>query len=190
MDPSPNVTALLCAVGAGDEEAIDKLFAVLYDDLRLVAQRQLAGRGAPQTLTPTVVVHEVYLKLQAADQITLHNRNHFLTLAARAMRQVLVDHARARLAGKRGGGARRTLLDENQLRVEDDAASILELDSALTRLEAQDGRLVQLVSLRFFGGLSAEETAEVMGITTRTLRRDWRKARAYLYADLYGDDQV
>lgn len=188
MQQNPDITALLGALRHGDEQAMDALFSILYDELRRVAHRQLAARGGALTLSPTVVVHEVYLKLQAAGQVTAHDRGHFLTLAARAMRQVLVDHARARLAEKRGGGARRTLLDDGHLGVAEDATTILELDSALGRLQGVDERLARLVLLRFFAGLSTEETAETLGVTTRTLRRDWRKARAYLYADLYGHE--
>jgi RNA polymerase sigma factor (TIGR02999 family) len=135
------------------------------------------------------VVHEVYIKLLGHGATTLQDRSHFLTLAARAMRQVMVDHARARLTQKRGGGAKHELLDESRIEIDADASTILDLDSALDRLQELDPRLGKVVSLRFFGGLSSDETAAILGVTDRTVRRDWRKARAFLYGELGGDQE-
>lgn len=138
-----DVTDLIVALRNGDPGALDALFGALYDELRRVAHRQLAGQDGAHTLSATAVVHEVYLELQGPGAATLQDRAHFLTLAARAMRQVLVDYARARLSKKRGGGARRTVLDEAEIRVNDEAETIVALDPALDRLQATDERLAQ-----------------------------------------------
>lgn len=189
MTDGGRVTVLLAALREGDEGAVDALFAVLYDELRGLAHRQLAGRGG--TLSTTAMVHEAYLKLLGSERVTAQDRAHFFALSARVMRQILVDRARASRAQKRGGGAMHMPLDEGLAGLAAGDASadvVLELDAALQDLQAADPRLARLVELRFFVGMEVEECAELMGVTARTLRRDWRKARAFLYAALEGGE--
>ena len=189
MTDGGRVTVLLAALREGDEGAVDALFAVLYEELRALAHRQLAGRGG--TLSTTAMVHEAYLKLLGSERVSAQDRAHFFALAARVMRQILVDHARASRAQKRGGGAMHMPLDEGLVGLSTGNASadvVLELDAALQDLQAADPRLARLVELRFFVGMEVEECAELMGVTARTLRRDWRKARAFLYAALEGGE--
>lgn len=161
--------------------ALDALYAQVYDQLRRLAHDQRARQGASETLNTTALVHEAYLRLAESDAAAWNDRNHFLALAARAMRFVVVDHARARVAEKRGGGARPVSLDEEQLPPPDRAEELLAIDEALTRLEANDPRLGQLVQLRFFAGLDYEEIAGVVGRSVPTVKRAWARARAWLY---------
>ena len=183
------ITRLLRTVGDG-ASAADQLWERVYPELRRRAASLIRNERSNHTLSATAVVNEAYVRLASRMANEWEDRSHFYNVASGIMRHVLIDHARAHRADKRGGGARPTLLEESQVALDDDPAAILELDSALERLHGADPRLAQLVSLRFFGGLSTDETAEVLGITTRTLRRDWRKARAFLYADLYGHDDA
>ncbi len=162
-------------------DALDALYAQVYDQLRRLAHDQRARQGASETLNTTALVHETYLRLAESDAAAWNDRNHFLALAARAMRFVVVDHARARLADKRGGGVRAVSLDEDQLPPPDRAEELVAIDEALTRLEGHDARLGQLVQLRFFAGLNFEEIAEVVGLSVPTVKRDWARARAWLY---------
>jgi RNA polymerase sigma factor (TIGR02999 family) len=179
-----DVSVLLAAASAGDRQAADQAFALVYGDLQRLARRQVqraqTGPGA------TSLVHEVYLRLVRADAMHLDSREHFFALAARAMRQLVVDHARNRAAVKRGGGAIAQDLDEIAERVGTlgDAERMLGLDQALTRLAALDHQLVSLVEMRFFAGLELTEIAEITGRSERSLKRDWRKARAILHANL------
>lgn len=161
--------------------ALDALYAQVYDQLRRLAHDQRARQGASETLNTTALVHEAYLRLAESDAAAWNDRKHFLALAARAMRFVVVDHARARVAEKRGGGARAVSLDEEQLPPPDRAEELLAIDEALTRLEANDPRLGQLVQLRFFAGLDYEEISGVVGRSVPTVKRDWARARAWLY---------
>ena len=185
------VTRLLVAARQGDASAMPRLVALLYDELRAVARRQLR-RGRPgQTISTTALVHEAYLKLADHGGFGLHDRVHFLSVAAVAMRQILVDAARRRMAKKRGGEGVRITLDglhpePGRRDVEARAAEILAVDRALTSLAAFDERLGRLVELRFFAGLTEEETAQVLDTSERTVRRDWRKARAFLFQALGG----
>lgn len=186
-----DVTALLAAAGAGDRDAADQAFALVYDDLQRLARRQV--RAAQAEASATSLVHEVYLRLVRQDAMQLNDREHFFALAARAMRQLIVDHARTRAAVKRGGGVAPESLDEIDERVgggAGDAERLIDLDQALTRLAAFDPDLVRLVEMRFFAGLELEEIAKLGGRSERSLKRDWRKARAILHAnlDLGGDD--
>ena len=187
MNAEPNVTAMLAAMRDGDQEALDRLFAVLYDELHRLARAQLARRGGTPTLNTTVVVHETYLKLVGHGALSLQDRSHFFALSARAMRQVVVQHARRRLAEKRGGDVVHTLLDDQVIALDQDAETLLGLDAALDRLHALDERLSEVVELNFFAGLTHEEIAELRAVTPRTVRRDWRKARAILYDELFGE---
>lgn len=183
------ITELLVDLRSGDRAALDRLFDLVYQDLHLRAHRQLGGRSPGGTLDTTALVHETYLKLSDASQLELEDRRHFFAVAARAMRQIAVDHARRSLAQKRGGGAAMVTLDPSRLAAdhEDVPTDIVALDRALGELTALDERLARTVELRFFAGLSVEETAELLGVSERTVKRDWRKARAFLYDALQGD---
>lgn len=187
MASDPGITQLLAALREGDAEALDVLFPLVYRELREMAHRQLA-RGGRGTLNTTAVVHEAYLRFAERDGISPSDRIHFFALAARAMRQILIDHARRRLAKKRGGGAPHDLLDDRDIAVEARATELLDLDRALERLGVLDERLARVVELRFFSGMSVEETAEALDVAPRTVKRDWRKARAFLFRELHGAD--
>lgn len=185
LSPRPEITRLLAAVGAGDAAARETLYALVYPDLRRIASAHLRGRGSA-TLSTTGMVNEAYLRLAGAGD--WESRVHFLSVASRAMRQILVDHARRRLAAKRGGGQAHLTLDEAQAGATPRALEVLALDQALGRLESLSPRLTQVVELRFFGGLSVEETAGALGVTDRTVKRDWRKARSLLLTWLEDGD--
>lgn len=185
------VTRLLAAARQGDANAVPQLVSLLYGELRAMARRQLR-RGRPgQTITTTVLVHEAYLRLVDRRGASFQDRAHFLSVAAVAMRHILVDAARRHAAKKRGGdGVRITFdgleADPGQQGSEARAVEILAVDRALTGLAALNERLSKLVELRFFAGLTEEETAQVMDTSERTVRRDWRKARAFLFQALGG----
>jgi RNA polymerase sigma factor (TIGR02999 family) len=176
MTESP--TELLDAAGRGDEAAQGRLFTLLYEELRRCAHRQLGGRG--ETLSTTALVHETFVKLVAADTLRLESRRHFMALAARAMRQVLVDHARRAGADKRGGGAAFVTLDDRVPDAPPEACEVLALDRALAELERVDARAARVVQLHFFGGLSFLSIAELEGLNERTIKRDWQAARLVL----------
>jgi len=185
------ITGLLVAARQGDSDAASRLMALVYDELRVMARRQLRGRRPGQTLTTTALVHEVYLKLVDQNGLPWQDHSHFFSVASIAMRHILVDSARRRIAKKRGGEDVRIPLDELRLGggepdAEARAVEILAIDRALTGLAELNERLSQLVELRFFAGLTEEEAAEVMGTSERTVRRDWRKARAFLFQALGG----
>jgi RNA polymerase sigma factor (TIGR02999 family) len=165
---------------------LDASFAAVYSELRRLAHRQLARDTPGVTLSTTALVHEVYVKLAGGQLVGLRGSEHFLALAARAMRQILVDHARARRSEKRGGGFVLTQLEEGSVAVDGLGEELLAVDAALGRLEALDPRLARLVEWRFFAGLSEAEIATALGRTERTVRRDWRKARAFLFRELGG----
>jgi len=187
---SGEITGLLAAARQGNGDAAQRLMALVYDELRAMARRQLRYRRPGQTITTTALVHEAYLKLVDQHGATWEDRSHFFSVAALAMRHILVDSARRRVAKKRGGEDVRITLDELRLGGEPDAEAraveVLAIDRALTSLAALNERLSQLVELRFFAGLTEEETAEAMGTSERTVRRDWRKARAFLFQALGG----
>jgi RNA polymerase sigma factor (TIGR02999 family) len=170
----------------GNPEAVSDAFEAAYDELRRIARRQLRARRPGETLRPTALVNEAFLKL-AGRSIDPADRHHFLALAARAMRQVLVDYARERGARKRGGDRRRTTLDDGTVSIDGIAEEMLGIDRALTALGRVDEGLARLVEWRFFGGMTEEEIATAMGVTARTVRRDWQKARAFLYRELRKD---
>lgn len=185
------ITSLLAAARQGDGSATHRLMTLVYDELRAMARRQLRYRRPDQTITTTALVHEAYLKLVDQNGATWQDRSHFFSVAALAMRHILVDSARRRVAKKRGGEDVRITLDEFRLSGEETdaetrAVEVLAVDRALTSLAALDERLSQLVELRFFAGMTEEETAQVMGTSERTVRRDWRKARAFLFQALGG----
>jgi RNA polymerase sigma factor (TIGR02999 family) len=192
-DTPGEITLLLAAARDGERDAMDRVFGLVYRELRSLAHRQLGYGQRDGTLQTTALVHEAYLKLARRETLELRDRAHFFALAARAMRQILVDYARERLAQKRGGGALVLELDEGRSAASspDDGpfasdAEVLALDAALTRLATLDERLGKLVELRFFGGLSVEETAKLLAVSDRTVKRDWRRARAFLHVELAG----
>jgi RNA polymerase sigma factor (TIGR02999 family) len=178
---SGQVTRLLAAVRDGDRRAIDHVFSLVYAELHGAARRQLARARPGQTLSTTVLVHEAYLKLADSPRAHWTDRGHFFAVAAKAMRQIIIDYARTASRQKRGGGLERIPLDAIDIADEARASELVELDAALTRLEAFSDRLARIVELRFFAGLSIEETAEALGAPSHQIKRDWRKARAFLF---------
>jgi RNA polymerase sigma factor (TIGR02999 family) len=184
------LTDLLAAWRGGDPAARDQAFATVYDDLRALARRHVRRLRPGETLRTTALVHEAYLKLSRGQSLPVQDRAHFFALASRAMRQVLVDAARTRRAAKRGGDAPPATLDDDALRVDAAGEEILGLDRALARLAALDPRAASVVEWRYFGGLSEPEIAAALGVTERTVRRDWRQARAFLYRELGGSGEA
>jgi RNA polymerase sigma factor (TIGR02999 family) len=182
-----DVTRLLGQACAGDRQAFDQLLPVIYQELRRVAERQLRRERPDHTLGVSGLVHEAYLKLVDQLQVDCQCREHFYSLAARAMRQILVDYARKRQAGKRGGEWNRTSIENKQLGFDSPLEELLAVEEALEKLGRTDERLRKLVEYRFFCGLSEQETAELLGVTVRTVQRDWVKARAWLYRELYSE---
>ena len=175
-----DVTELVRAAGRGDVDALRTLFAAVYDELKRLAHRQLAVSPNP-TINTTGLVHETYLKLVQPDRHRLNDRGHFFATAARAMRQIVVDHARRRLADKRGAAVQPVTLDEQIGADALDPSQLVHLDDALWRLQQLEPRLAEIVELRFFAGLSVEQVAELRDVAPRTVIRDWRRARAYLF---------
>jgi RNA polymerase sigma factor (TIGR02999 family) len=186
MDPHGEVTRLLSELGRGGHAAADRLMPLVYDELRRIARRQLRRERADHTLDTTALVHEAYVKLVGLDRIAWQNRSHFLAVAARAMRRVLVDYAVGRKARKRGGLLRRVPLDDVDLPANQPADLVIALDEALRRLEGVNPRLSQLVDCRYFGGMSIEETAQALDLSPATIKRDWNVARAWLNRELQG----
>jgi RNA polymerase sigma factor (TIGR02999 family) len=180
----PGVTQLLAACSGGDETAFAEIFQVLYKDLRRRAHHQLRAWGAGQTLNTTALVHEAYLKLVDQSQASVRDRGHFLAIAARAMRNIVIDYARSRLASKRGSGRANLELESQDIAIEDDAGRLVELDEILVKLSAINERLTQVVECRFFGGLTEEETAIALDSSVRTVQREWMRARAWLQSNL------
>jgi RNA polymerase sigma factor (TIGR02999 family) len=178
-----SVTDALLAIRDGERSGVGRLFAIVYDELGRVARRQL-GPGARQTLDTTSLIHEAYLRMVDQTRVTFADRAQFFAYASRAMRSILVDHARRRCAEKRGGGVRPLPLEESIAGVAYQTDLLLAVDEALDRLDALEPRLRQVVECRYFGGMSEEDTATALGISPRTVRRDWRKARAWLYDEL------
>ena len=186
-DSRSEVTRILLDLsGAPDERAAARLFEVVYDELRRLAARLLRGERAGHTIQPTSLVHEAYLRLVDATGLHPESRAHFFGIAARAMRQVLVDHARRRAAAKRGGGLDRITLVEGVAGEEDRAYELLELEEALERYAAIDARAARVVELRVFGGLTGDEAAAVLGVSRRTVDGDWAMAKMWLTRELAG----
>lgn len=183
---NPRVTGLLLAWAGGDADAPGELVSAVYDELRRKARRLLRNEGPGHSLAPTALVHETYLKLVDQRRVEWRNRAHFYAIAARLMRRVLVDHARARLADKRGGWATRVPIDGIDVSAAAAGVDVLALDESLQRLGMLEPRQVHLVELRFFGGLSIEEAAGALNVSPATAKRDWTAARAWLYRDLRG----
>ena len=189
MASSPrNITALLAEAGSGDEEARHVLWQSVYEDLRQIAHRELYRRRPGQTLQTTALVNEAYLKLVGQTPAGWENRLHFFAIAATAMRHILIDYARQRHRQKRGGGQAHIALDEAVVVARERAETFLALDKALTRLATLNERWAQVVEYRFFGGMTEAEIAHLFGVSERTVRRDWRKARAWLATALAEPD--
>ena len=189
MESPRDVTLLLQSATAGEPGAVRDLFAAVYDDLRRRARAHLSRERPDHTLQPTALVHEAFMRLVDQDRAVWQNRAHFLAVAAQAMRRILVDHARARNSLKRPGGKVHLDLDES-LVLGDEAADpvVIALDEALRRLEQIEPAVAQVVELRFFGGLSVEETAAALGVSEPTVKRAWRRARDFLQRELGDDD--
>ncbi|MDJ0520476.1 MAG: sigma-70 family RNA polymerase sigma factor [Planctomycetota bacterium] len=182
--PAGPLTRLLAGVERDEAGAREALFDAVYGELRSMAGSRMAGERRDHTLQPTALVHEAFVKLVGRDAPGWQDRGHFLNAAARAMRQILVDHARSRGAQKRGGGAAKVTLEETSHGTVDAGAEVLEVHEALGRLEAIEGKLARVVELRYFAGLTVEETAAVLGSTERTVYRLWERARIWLLREM------
>lgn len=183
--PDGQVTILLKAMKDGDQSAADKLLPLVYKELHRLAKSYMHRERKDHTLQPTALINEAYLRL-AREDIAWQNREHFIGVAAKVMRRVLVDHARAHNAAIRGGGIMRVELDENLVTSRERSNEVLLLDNALTKLEELDPRQAKVVEFRYFGGLSIEQVAGILGIAPRTVKRDWALARIWLYKQIQG----
>lgn len=187
--PEDEITEVLMALGRRDPGALDRLLPLVYDELRRVAHHRLAAEPAGHTLSTTALVHEAYLKLAGQSRTQWRSRGHFFAIASRAMRRILVDYARRHRALRRGGDSdgaspRRVSLDDVEIAVAERADALLALDDALERLARMDPRMAQIVECRFFAGLSEPETATALGVSRRTVAREWAVARGWLYQEL------
>jgi RNA polymerase sigma factor (TIGR02999 family) len=181
MSASISSASVLGELRSGSRESLDRLVPLLYQQLRAIAHRQIVRRANGGTLDTTGLVHEAYLKVVDQSRVDVHGRAHFLALASLAMRHVLVDRAKARRRLKRGGGTRKRIaFDENRIASHDQPDALLQLDEALSWLAGLEPRLARVVECRFFAGLTEEEVAEALGVTVRTVQRDWAKARMLL----------
>ena len=186
------ITKLLADWHAGDAEALERLAPLVYAELRRIARRQIGREREGHTLQATALVNEAYLRLAGGEGPAVQDRAHFYAVCAQVMRHVLVDHARAHTRDKRGGGAMHVPLDEAAFAAARDSDELVALDEALRGLEEVDPQKARVVALRYFAGLSIEETAEVLGISPTTVRREWRRAKAWLYRAIAerSDDEV
>jgi RNA polymerase sigma factor (TIGR02999 family) len=180
MDAPTRPTDVLTELRSGAQHSLDQVVALTYTELRAIAHRRLATRGPGGTLSTTALVHEAYLKLVDQSRAGWHDLAHFRALASLAMRHVLVDRARERCTVKRGGVRRQITLDDEVMAAEDQPEVLLQLNEALERLATVEPRLARVVDCRFFGGMTEQETAEALDLTTRTVQRDWVKARVLL----------
>lgn len=183
-----DVTRVLDELAAGDTEALEKLWPLVSDELRYLAGHYLRGERRDHTLQPTALVHEAYLRLVGDHEMVWEGRVHFFNVAAQAMRRILIDHARRRGAAKRGSDRRKFSLDEVIEPFEYRDEYLVALDEALTELASVDEQLSRVVELRFFGGLSIEETAKVLGVSGMTVKRAWKMARGWLHREITKDD--
>ena len=191
MSENPDVTLLLSALTRGDEGAASKLIPAVYDELRRLAGSYMRRERVDHTLQATALVHEAYLKLVEQRSVNWQSRAHFFGVAAQLMRRILIDHARGHSRQKRGGDEQKVSLDEALIFSKQQADELLAVDDSLNQLAKIDPRQAKVVEMRFFGGLSIDEAAEVLGISPKTVKRDWSVAKAWLYADLkerYGID--
>jgi RNA polymerase sigma factor (TIGR02999 family) len=180
-DAKGEITRLVERWSANDETALDRLVEVVYEDLRRIARHHLRGMASGETMSTTVLVHELYLKLAGVQEGSWGGRAQFFAFCSKAMRRILIDQARRHQAAKRGGEHARVPLSEVDIAMDREVDELLELDEALDFLAERDARLARIVECRFFGGLSVEETAEALGASSRTVVRDWSRARAYLH---------
>ena len=183
---STDITRILERVTSGEPRAANELLPLVYDQLRAAAQKQMAQERGDHTLQATALVHEAYLRLVGPQDIPWENRAHFYVAAAEAMRRVLIEHARKRGRVKRGGGQRKIPLSGAELAEDPNLEEIMSVDAAIRRLEERDGRMARIVRLRFFAGLGVGETAAALGLSDRTVRREWALARAWLHRELTG----
>jgi RNA polymerase sigma-70 factor, ECF subfamily len=185
MASTPNeLTQLLVEWRDGDPDALDRLTPLVYPELRRLAHRYMNKRFAGQSLQTTALVHEAYMRLAGQNQVAWQNRTHFFAVCARLMRNLLVDRARSRRAARHGGDHRQVPLDDAALAAPGKRVDVIALDEALGRLAAIDPRKSQIVEMRYFGGMTVDETAEVLGVSPITVKREWSKARAWLYREL------
>ncbi len=191
MKPTPEqVTQLLNAADTGDSKASEAILPLVYDELRFLAQQRLAREPGGQTLQPTALVHEAYLRISGEREVRWEGRGHFFAAAAEAMRRILIERARRYATEKHGGNRRRRPLDEKMVAtgsMEDSAGQLLELDEAMTRLEQRDPRKAQVVMFRYYAGLSIEQTAVAMALSPATVKNEWRFARAWLHSEMGGN---
>jgi RNA polymerase sigma factor (TIGR02999 family) len=180
----PNVTALLAEASGGDQSAMERLVSAVYPELRAIAASYLRRERPGHTLQPTALVNEAYMRLVDQRRVTWQNRAHFFSIAASLMRRILVDHARAKRADKRAGSQTRVTFDDARIPAAERDVDLVALDDALSDLTAKDPDLARLVELRYFAGLTTKETAEVLGVSTSTVEREWVAARAWLYRAL------
>ncbi len=183
-EPQHEVTQILHDWSGGDQRAPERLMPFVYDELRRLARIFLSTERGAHTLQPTALVHEAYLRLVDQTRVSWQNRAHFYGIAASMMRRVLIDHARSHATEKRGGATIHLSLDDVQVPLEQRASDFVALDEALEKLAGFDERKCKIVEMRFFGGLQDQEIAEFLGVTTRTVLRDWKKARLWLYREL------
>lgn len=181
---SSQITRLLIDWSKGDEFALEQLMPLVYDELRQMARRYMRGQSPGHTLQTTELIHEAYLKIAKSEDRNWENRAHFFSVAARAMRQILVDYARSKSSRKRGGWQERITLADDVVATKNSSKEIVALDDALRNLEQIDARRSRVVELKFFGGLTADEIAEVLKISSETVKRDWKFARTWLLREL------
>ena len=184
MNNNKNITQLLNKATHGDEFALERILPLVYNELRTISSKYLRDEYRKHTLQTTELVHEAYIKLIGSENLTWESRAHFFGIAARSMRQILVDYARKRKANKRGSGQTLISLDKAEFALSDSEDQILNLDDALSQLEKLDERSSKIVELRFFSGLSIEETAQMLNISPATVKRDWNFAKAWLYREI------
>lgn len=187
MASHEQVTLLVSQAREGDPKAVEKLIPIVYAELRVIAARFIRRERPNHTLQPTALVHEAYMRLLNQPHLTWKDRAHFLAIAARQMRRILIDHARAKYADKRAGDIVRITLDEHVAASDGRDVELLTLDRALDNLAEKDPRAAHLVELRYFGGMTIEETAEALGISTATVEREWAAARAWLKLKVRGE---
>ena len=188
MNPQDEVTSLLTAWGKGDPNALNELMPLVYNELHRMARRAWSSQQGV-TLQPTALINEAYLKLAGTGNTSFQDRGHFFAVACTAMRQILVNHAKSRNTGKRGSGQVAVSLDDVQPAIKQEAAEVVALHEALERLQAIDERKGKIVEMRYFGGLSIEETADALGVSVITVNRDWRLARTWLIREMSGEER-
>jgi len=179
-----SVTRLLVEMREGADHLYDELFSIVYDNLKTIANRQLNKEYNNITLSKTSLVHEVYLKLMDHNDVDWQDRAHFYAIVSKCMRQILIDHARKKSAKKRGGGKKAITYLDGLMKLEQSADRLINLDSALNRLKELNPRLVRVVECRYFGEMTVSDTADALGISERTVKRDWKKAKGWLYKEL------